>query len=264
MMRRAFTSLIAVASLAGLRVDAQTAEQCALNGGRGGGYQRYVNPNPAYDGRVAFVRLWYATGGGGGGFRGGGRDTPWQHDYPRAERNFAQLITELTSVRFNKSESHVLALDDPELFKYPIAYMSEPGRWYPNENEVLSLRKYLLKGGFLIFDDFAGRDILNLQQQMLRVLPDMRLIELDAEHPVFDTFFRVRTLDYYHSYQCIKSVFYGIFEDNDPTKRMLAIVNDNSDLGEAWEWSAEGLFPIQVSNDSYKLGINYFIYALTR
>jgi hypothetical protein len=81
---------------------------------------------------------------------------------------------------------------------------------------------------------------------------------------VFDTFFRVRTLDYYHSYQCIKSVFYGIFEDNDPTRRMLAIVNDNSDLGEAWEWSAEGLFPIQVSNDSYKLGINYFIYALTR
>jgi hypothetical protein len=258
-------TLVAVTALLGAAPEtaAQTAEQCSYGGARGGGYQRSINPNPVYDGRVTFVRLWYATGFGGGGRRGGG-DTPWQHDYPRAERNFAQLITELTSVRFVRDQSVVVALDDPELFKHPIAYMSEPGYWYPNENDVLSLRKYLQKGGFLIFDDFYGRDILNLRQQMLRVLPQMRLIELNTDHPIFDTFFRVRTLDYYHSYQCIKSVFYGIFEDNDPARRMLAIVNDNSDLGEAWEWSAEGLFPVQVSNDSYKLGINYFVYALTR
>ena len=258
-------SLRVISALAGAlcvaTASAQTSQQCAMNGARGGGYQRYVDPNPAYDGRVTFVRLWYATSLGG---RRGGGDTPWQHDYPRAERHFTRLLTELTAVKVRVDQSNVMALDDPDLFKHPIAYMSEPGHWYPSDSEVLGLRNYLLKGGFLIFDDFYGRDILNLQQQMLRVLPNMRLIELDTNHPVFDTFFRVRTLDYYHSYQCIKSVFYGIFQDNDPRKRMLAIVNDNSDMGEAWEWSAEGLFPVQMSNDMYKLGINYFMYALTR
>ena len=262
MTPRNSSALIAVAvALCAPAAWAQTSQQCAMNGARGGGYQRYVNPNPVYDGRVTFVRLWYATGGGSG--RRGG-DTQWQHDYPRAERNFTRLLTELTAVKVRVDESNVMALDDPDLFKHPIAYMSEPGFWYPSESEVLGLRNYLLKGGFLIFDDFAGRDILNLQRQMVRVLPEMRLIELNADHPVFDTFFRVRTLDYYHSYQCIKSVFYGIFQDNDPKKRMLAIVNDNSDMGEAWEWSADGLFPIEMSNDMYKLGINYFMYALTR
>jgi hypothetical protein len=257
----AFRALVGITAYAGAAA-AQNANQCSMNGARGGGYQREVNPNPAYDGRVTFARLFYATGGSFS--RRGGGDRPWQHDYPRAERHFSKLLTELTSVKVRVEESSVFALDDPELFKHPIAYMSEPGFWYPNESEVLGLRNYLTKGGFLIFDDFYGAHLLNLVRQMERVLPGMRLIELDTDHPVFDTFFRVRTLDYYHSYQCIKSEFYGIFEDNDPAKRMLAVVNQNSDFGEAWEWSAEGLFPIQVSNDSYKLGINYFIYALTR
>jgi hypothetical protein len=59
-------------------------------------------------------------------------------------------------------------------------------------------------------------------------------------------------------------MFFGIFEDNDPTKRMLAIINYNNDISEYWEWSDTGQFPIELSNDAYKLGVNYVVYALTR
>jgi hypothetical protein len=59
-------------------------------------------------------------------------------------------------------------------------------------------------------------------------------------------------------------VFYGVFEGNDPTKRMLAIVNYNNDLSEYWEFSDTGMFPLDMSNEAYKLGVNYIIYALTR
>jgi hypothetical protein len=62
----------------------------------------------------------------------------------------------------------------------------------------------------------------------------------------------------------LKSVFYGFFEDNDPKKRLLAIANYNNDLSEMWEFSDEGLFPVDMSNEAYKLGVNYVIYALTR
>ena len=55
-----------------------------------------------------------------------------------------------------------------------------------------------------------------------------------------------------------------MFEENDPTKRMLAIVNYNNDLSEYWEFSDTGMFPLDMSNEAYKLGVNYIIYALTR
>jgi hypothetical protein len=255
MKARAFAACCAVFLTVSMQAVAQ---RCDRNAGVGGNPVRGVYPNPVYDGRLTFARIWYATGFGNRG------DPPWHHDYNRAEQHFTKLLVNLTSVKARLTESSVLALDDPELLKYPIAYMSEPGFWGPSDSEVLGLRNYLKKGGFLIFDDFYGEHIVNLQQQMLRVLPGMKLIELDASHPIFDSFYRVRTFEFYHSYQCIKSEFYGIFEDNDPTKRMLAIVNQNSDLGEAWEWSDRGVFAVEVSNEAYKLGINYIIYALSR
>jgi hypothetical protein len=62
----------------------------------------------------------------------------------------------------------------------------------------------------------------------------------------------------------MKSVFYGWFEDNDPKKRLLAIADYNNDLSEYWEFSDTGMFPINLSNEAYKIGVNYVIYALTR
>jgi len=97
------------------------------------------------------------------------------------------------------------------------------------------------------------------------VLPNARLIEMDLTHPIFDAFYRIKTLDYEHPiYRGYKSVFYGVFEDNDPKKRLLAIANYNNDLSEYWEFSDEGMFPLEMSNEAYKLGVNYIIYALTR
>jgi hypothetical protein len=58
-------------------------------------------------------------------------------------------------------------------------------------------------------------------------------------------------------------VFYGVFEDNDPKKRLLVIANHNNDLGEYWEYSATGLVPVDLSNEAYKFGVNYVIYSMT-
>jgi len=218
--------------------------------------------NVPYDGRFTFVRIRYADANTGlGGF---GREPPWSHDYPRAERHFTKLIDELTTVRPNVVGSNILALDDPELFKYPIAYMSEPGFWVPSEKEQEGLRQYLLKGGFLILDDFAGNQWFNFENQIRKVLPEARIVPLTAAHPIFDSFYRIESLDYNHPYYGMPSQFLGVFEDNDPTKRLLMIINYNNDVGEYWEFSDTGVFPVDLSNTAYKLGINYLVYALTR
>jgi len=212
----------------------------------------------AYDGRFTFVRLRW---GGVSGFRGFG--TAWNHDYPRAEYNLAQILKDVTFVDAHTDGGRILALDDPELFKYPIAYMWEPGFWRMTDREAEGFRDYLLKGGFAIFDDFDGVHWNNFEAQMRRVLPDGRFVKLDKSHRVFDTFFRMKTIDFPDPRLGVKPSYFGIYEDNDPAKRLVVIANYNADVAEYWEWSGTGLLPFDTSNEAYKLGVNYIVYAMT-
>src|SRR5690606_7215125 len=130
----------------------------------------------------------------------------------------------------------------------------------PSEAEVQGLRNYLLKGGFLIVDDFVANQWLNFEAQMRKVLPEARFVPLTPAHPIFDSFYRIESLDYDHPvFPGNPSQFLGIFEDNDPTRRLMVIVNYNNDIGEYWEFSDTGLFPIDLSNTAYKLGVNYVV-----
>ena len=224
-------------------------------------YYSEDEPNVAYDGRFTFARVRYNMEMLGGRMRG---DPPWRHDYPRGERHFTKILSELSSVKVRTQESNILDLSDPEIFKHPVLYMSEPGFWVPDDLEIENLRKYLQKGGFLFFDDYTHEHFYNLQAQLRRVLPEGRIVELTTADPIFDTFYRIENLDYAHPVYGGGSVFHGIYEDNDPTKRLLMIMNTNNDLSEYWEFSDVGYFPIEASNEAYKLGINYIIYALTR
>jgi len=54
-----------------------------------------------------------------------------------------------------------------------------------------------------------------------------------------------------------------VFEDNDPDGRLMMIVNRDNDIGDYMEWSDRGFVPIALSNEAYKLGVNYVVYALT-
>lgn len=230
-------------------------------GGREGGSMEPL-PNVAYDGRFTFARIMYSSASEFGFRR---RNPEWAHDYPAAEFNFTKILGELTNVRTRLDGSVVLALDDPELFKFPIAYMAEPGYWRPSDEEVQSLRNYLLKGGFLILDDFDGRDWINMEAQMRRVLPEARLLRVPLDHPVFDTFYQITDFSgYIHPYSYAESEFWGVFEDNDPNGRLVVAINYRADIAEYWEFADTGFFPIDLSNESFKLGVNYMIYALTR
>jgi hypothetical protein len=226
-----------------------------------------IGENTPYDGRFVFVRLRYATRLDGFGFFGGrrgGREAPWAHDYPRADVHFMKILEEITNLAPRLDGSNVLALDEQELFDFPFAYMSEPGFWRPSDGEAASLRAYLEKGGFLIFDDFRGSDMYNVEAQMRRVLPDGRFVELDGTHPVFHSFFEIDApLEFIPPYGGERPLFLGIHEDNDPAKRLMVVANVNNDLGEYWEFSDTGFVPIDLSNEAYKFGVNYVIYAMT-
>jgi hypothetical protein len=217
----------------------------------------FIEPNVRYDGRFTFVRLRYDV-------RMTGR-SGWEFDYPAMERNFMTIVQDLTTLRPHVRESNVHDMDDPELTKYAVAYLSEPGFWIPNETETIGLRNWLLKGGFLIVDDFYWEQWNNFERSMRMVLPKVTFIRLDVNHPIFDSFFKISTLDgmFHPEARNARAEYYGIFEDNDPSKRMMAIVNYNNDIGDYMEWSGEGWYPVNMSNDAYKFATNYLVYGLT-
>jgi hypothetical protein len=91
-----------------------------------------IEGNVPYDGRFTFVRLMYRGFGRGG--------SSWAHDYPRGERHFMKIVNAVSLVNPYTDASNVMTLDDPELFKFPIAYMAEAGFWTMSEAELAGLK----------------------------------------------------------------------------------------------------------------------------
>lgn len=199
------------------------------------------------------------------GFRRGGFSAAWNHDYPRAEQHLSLIIRDITLMDIRTDADVVLSLDDPALFNHPIALMWEPGFWNLTDREAESFRSYLLKGGFAIFEDFDGAEQWRVfESQMRRVLPEGRLVRIEKSHPIFDSFFRIKDIDaIVHPMYGLKPSYYGIFEDNDPSRRLMVVANFDNDVPEYWEWSGQGVFAFDTSNEAYKLGVNYVIYAAT-
>ena len=222
--------------------------------------------NVPYDGRFTFARVRFANPPGGYYYKG---LPAWAHGYPDAELNLMKIMNEISNLQPHLDGTNVFALDDPELCKYPVAFMTEGGWWTMTDREAAAFRAYLLKGGFVIFDDFrddffrGGGGWPNFEANMRRVLPEARFLDLEPSHPIFHSFFEVSSFDIVPQfYDRGKPEFRALFEDNDPTRRMLAIVNFNTDVSNFWEFSALGFRPVAESNEAYKLGVNYLMYTL--
>ena len=245
--------VVAIALIAGAAVTLSAQR------GRFFGGDFPVEGNPSYDGRLTFTRLRYP---GYGGLTNEGPG--WMHDYPTAERHLTKILSEISYLNPRTDSSNVFDFENPEIMKYPVLYFSEPGYWQPEEDAVKNIREYLLKGGFIIIDDFRVFHWPNLQEQMRRVLPDAQWLPVEPNNPVWDAFFRIDEQDLQQPGIYGPPVQYlGIFEDNDPTKRLMVIANYNNDVGDAWQWSDQGFLPIDLTNEAYKLGVNYVMYALT-
>jgi hypothetical protein len=237
-------------------------------------------PNIPYDGRFTFVRLKYTTAPGGYWYGGW---PAWGHGYPVAEQNLMRIMNEVSYLNPHVDTINVLTLDDPEVFHYPVAYIIEVDWWAMTDREAAALREYVRKGGFVIVDDFKPRRRFRggfagddgdgygygsgwpmFEAAMKRALPEGRFVDLQASHPIFHSFFEIDRFDIIpQAYIAGRPIFRGLFEDNDPAKRLQIIVNYNTDVSQFWEWSGTGLRPIDDTNEAYKLGVNYIIYGLT-
>jgi len=262
-------------------------------GGFGGGFGGFggrprvpMLKNAPYDGRFTFVRMNYESTPDGYWYGG----TPaWSHGYPVAEKNLLQIMNEVSYLGANTDSMNSLRFDDPELYRYPIAYVIEPDWWAITEKEERGMRDYMLKGGFVIVDDFkvmgrrgfggfrggqggeyvreppyGGGGWPSFEAMMKVIMPNYKFFDMMPTHPIFHSFFEINRLDDFpQAYIGGSPIFRAMYEDNDPEKRIMMIVNYNTDISQYWEWSGRGLRPFDETNEAYKLGVNYLIYGLT-
>jgi hypothetical protein len=215
-------------------------------------------------------RVIYRTFGGAGSR--GIRQPWWAVDYPQAEEHFITALRRTTTMSIADDSRH-LELADDRIFEYPMLFLQQPGQgnWRPTEQDAAQLREYLLRGGFLMVDDFHGPyDWQVFEAAIRRVFPDRPIVDIPTDDPLMNVFFdlgdRVQIPGERHlwGFGGVQMEgpprWRGIYDDEG---RLMVVINFNMDMGDAWEHADDPYYPAEMTGQAYRLGINYVIYAMT-
>jgi hypothetical protein len=234
-----------------------------------------------YDGaseksEYSWSRLRYTTAGGGYGGYGYGRGN-WSTDYPKADRTFLTALRRLTRIQARPVEQ-VVDLDSldaagtPVINNFPWVYAVQVQAWTFTEPEAKVLREYLLKGGFLMVDDFHGAaDWERFMSGMLMVFPDRPIEDLSDKDEIFHVLydlsdrFQVPGEQYVSTGRTYEKDGYvaewrGIRDDKG---RVMVAICHNMHLGDAWEWADDPRYPEKFASMAFRIGINYVMYGMT-
>ena|SRR5689334_14408611 len=213
---------------------------------------------------------YYRFGSGSIDWREGG--TSWSQDYPRADRHFAVALRRLTRIHVRSVEQPVNLDDEDDVYNWPWLVAGEMGDWKLTDSQVNKLRDYLLRGGFLMLDDFWGtEEWQRFAESMVRVFPDRPMVEIENADSIFHT---VYDLDERYqvpgewalrrgtTYRNDGSVphWRGIYDDRG---RLMVAMSFNSDIGDSWEWADDPYYPEKYSALGIRIGVNYVIYAMS-
>src|SRR5579884_1306490 len=156
--------------------------------GRGGGFPQrapeedYESVAPRKEGEFHFIRMEYTDlpqfhRGFGRSSRDGMGSGWWIVDWPAADNHFTRGISRLT--RLDVGDPRHFRITDPNAWDYPWIYATQAGWWGLSDAEIARLREYLLRGGFLVTDDFWGPECWEIfRQTMDRVFPGQPITDI--------------------------------------------------------------------------------------
>jgi hypothetical protein len=230
--------------------------------------------------RLSFTTAMGAGGYGGfgggygrGGFGRGGFGT-WQRDYPKADRQFLIALNRLTRIN-GRSTEQVVSPDTDDIFNYPFVYAVMVHTWSFSDDEAKRMREYLLKGGFLMVDDFHGTaEWEQFMVGMRQIFPDANkypVEDLSDKDEIFhvlydmDDRFQVPGEHYVRDGQTYEMDGYvakwrGIRDEHG---RLVVAICHNMHLGDAWEWADDPAYPEQFASMAFRVGLNYVMYSMT-
>jgi hypothetical protein len=211
-----------------------------------------------------FARLAYD----GGGRRGSG----WSVDYPGAERHFSQAVERLTRIDVHL-DGHVVSPNSDTLFDYPWLYAVEVGSWAFDAAQAARMREYLLRGGFLMVDDFHGEyEWALFLEGMQSIFPDRPVENVPADDLVYSVPYEIgERLQVpgpgymgsgmlYERTDGVTPHWRGI---RDEAGRWMVMISHNIDYGEGWEQADNPAYPQPFTRQAYEVAVNYLIYGMT-
>lgn len=271
MNKKIITGLAVLAVVAGVAIAQRTARE----------EQQWTEETPQWTNEPEFakdvftwVRLKYSVNGEYGKGRSGSER--WRIDFPDCDLNLSYRLQQMTSLKVDP-DARAMAITEKDLAHHPFVYIVEPGRLTFEDEELPVLRKYLLNGGFLLADDFWGdREWSNFEEQLAKLFPDRRPIELPLDHPVFNGVFTLKEKPQIpgielwengYSYDRRRpgskdAHYWAILDDKG---RVMVLACQNTDLGDAWEKEGANpeYFHLYSEKFAYPLGINIIFYAMT-
>lgn len=195
----------------------------------------------------------------------------WAIDYPKADRQFVSGVRRLSRVHA-RSVEQVVDLDSDDIFNWPWIYAVESGHWDLTDAQCAKLREYLLRGGFLMTDDFHGTFEWEVfMASMSRVFPERPVKDIPNDDAIFHVIFDLDnrfqvpgTVNWpftkTYEYDGYEAEWKGIYDDKG---RVMVAICHNMDLGDAWEHADNPAYPEKYTGLAYRIGINYIVYAMT-
>lgn len=207
---------------------------------------------------------------GASDWREGG--TSWSQDYPRADRHFSMALRRLTRMHVRSVEQAINPDEGDDIYNWPFLAAGEMGDWKLTEAQGKKLREYLLRGGFLLLDDFWGTEEWDrFEESMQLIFPDRPIVDLPDNDPIFHTVYNldnrfqipgdwaIRRGAMYRNDGSVPH-WMGIYDDKG---RVMVAIYFNSDVGDSWEWADDPSYPERYSSLGIRLGVNYVIYAMS-
>jgi len=209
--------------------------------------------------------MWRNSGRMLGGFGG------WATDYPGGDRNLIEGVRRLTRIDVRSVEQPVELDGSDDVYNWPFLYAVEVGRWALSDEEAAQMRDFLLRGGFLMVDDFHGsQEWEGFADGMNLVFPDRAIEDLPAAEQIFHM---LGDVDLRIQVPGVVSLGRGGYERDGITPRWRGIRDDhgrvmvaichNMDLGDAWEYSNDPRYPAEFASTAHKVLVNYATYDLT-
>lgn len=147
-------------------------------------------------------------------------------------------------------------LSSPDIFSYPFMHATGHGNVVFNSNEVANLRKYMLGGGFVHFDDNYGMDQY-IRKEIKKVFPEHELVEIPASHQIFQKpFLFPAGLPKIHEHEGKRPQAFGIIIEG----RIVFFYTTESDIGDGWEDAEVHNDPKDVRERALRMGANIINY----
>jgi hypothetical protein len=215
------------------------------------------------------ARLMWRSYGGRMAFGFGG----WGTDYPGGDRNLIEGVRRLTRIDVRSVEQPTELDGSDDIYNWPFLYAVEVGRWEMDEEEGKQLREYLDRGGFLMVDDFHGRQQWRIFEEGIRMaFPNEVIEDLPQTDPIFhmlsDVDLKIQiageaALMYGRTYEQADDPYPRWRGIRDKRGRIVVAICHNMDLGDAWEHSNEPWYPEEMASAAHRILVNYASYDLT-